>query len=253
MAQRGQGRKCNLVSRTEGQKVPRCLALTSPLSDSAIFLLRSMQRDECLIPISAGQNVSTLGEKRTDGGTGARLPPGVRPPHFYPPADQHSDPKTVNWKNYFIYLKKKKSKSKTTQGSEGGAGATEKRGGFHGAKVCSPPARFPGEHRVRPLQLPSRDWLSRSSAAQSSGLSYLRRFSPGLIESSVTATLCLKIAARPPLPLLLLPRRAERPGAERTARKVRAPRLMIKRWHRECTDTPNSRETSFIPSAATKR
>lgn len=163
MAQRGQGRKRNLVSRTEGRKVPRCLALTSPLSDSAIFLLSSMQRDECLIPISAGQNVSTLGEKRTDGGTGARLPPGVRPPHFYPPADQHSDRKTVLETNkLYIYLFFKKSKSKTTQGFEVGAGATGKCGGFHGAKVCSPPARFPGEHRVRPLELPSRDWLSRS-------------------------------------------------------------------------------------------
>lgn len=31
------------------------LTLTSMLSDSAIFLLRSMQRDECLIPIGAGE------------------------------------------------------------------------------------------------------------------------------------------------------------------------------------------------------
>lgn len=83
------GRNCNLVSRTEGQKVPRCLALTSPLSDSAIFLLRSMQRDECLIPISAGQNESPIDKKRTDGGTSARLPPDKRPPHFYPPANKH--------------------------------------------------------------------------------------------------------------------------------------------------------------------
>lgn len=86
---RGRGRNCNLVSRTEGQKVPRCLTLTSPLSDSAIFLLRSMQRDECLIPISAGQNVSPIGKKRTDGGTSARLPPDKRPPYFYPPANKH--------------------------------------------------------------------------------------------------------------------------------------------------------------------
>lgn len=50
------------------------------------------------------------------------------------------------------------------------------------------------------------------AAVQSSRLSNLRSFSPSPIESSVTATLCLKIAPRP----LLLPRTAERPGAERT-------------------------------------
>lgn len=60
--QHGQGRKKQLV-RAEGREVPRCLALTSPLSDSAIFLLRSMQRDECLIPISAAQDVAPLGAK----------------------------------------------------------------------------------------------------------------------------------------------------------------------------------------------
>lgn len=40
------------------------LTLTSLLSDSAIFLLRSMQRDECLIPIRACKNVLTLGRSR---------------------------------------------------------------------------------------------------------------------------------------------------------------------------------------------
>lgn len=150
---RGPGRNCNLVSRTEGQKVPRCLALTSPLSDSAIFLLRSMQRDECLIPISAGQNVSPIGKKRTDGGTSARLPPDKRPPHFYPPANKHP---VYPLKNC-VASKNNNINSKTTPGPEVAEIAAEKCGGFHGAKVCSALSCFPGEHRVCPLKLPSRD------------------------------------------------------------------------------------------------
>lgn len=49
-------RPTTLIFSLANEKVSRYLALTSPLSDSAIFLLRSMQRDECLIPISARKN-----------------------------------------------------------------------------------------------------------------------------------------------------------------------------------------------------
>lgn len=98
--------------------------------------------------------------------------------------------------------------SQTTPGPEV---AAEKCVGFYGAKVCSTFSCLPGEHRVCPLNLPFRDWLI--VAVQSCRLSYLRCFSPSLIESSVTATLCLKIAHRP-----LLPRRDLEPSARTQVR-----------------------------------
>lgn len=156
---RGPGRNCNLVSRTEGQKVPRCLALTSPLSDSAIFLLRSMQRDECLIPISASQNVSQSStSERTVEPVRASLPTiDLRTFILQQINIQFTPHKKKTQKTKNCVASKNNNDSKTTPGPEVTEIAAEKCGGFPGAKVCSALSCFPGEHRVCPLKLPSCD------------------------------------------------------------------------------------------------
>lgn len=60
---------CTLIFRKNKTNQKVSLTLTSLLSDSAIFLLRSIQRDECLIPIRAKKkkkNVLTLESSKDD-------------------------------------------------------------------------------------------------------------------------------------------------------------------------------------------
>lgn len=112
------------------------LTLTSVFSDSAIFLLRSMQRDECLIPIRASKNVhSEVKEKKRVLGDYQSL--------------QSFDIREFSFTSQIVQFFRNSStakKPKTTRGPKSIAAtlATEWVG-FHGIKVCSPPVCVPGE------------------------------------------------------------------------------------------------------------
>lgn len=82
-------RKIELRLSIYGKEIKGVLTLTSLLSDSAIFLLRSIQRDECLIPIRASKNV--LIEVKIK----QRVPTVFRVPPSLPWDNSHSHPKPI--------------------------------------------------------------------------------------------------------------------------------------------------------------
>lgn len=112
------------------------LTLTSQLSDSAIFLLRSMQRDECLIPIGAHRNERLIEKSRVHLAT---FPP-------FTTNSYHSDWNPPCSSN-ILGLQRD---DRTTWGPWSTAATVAAScDGSHGWKVCSPPVCFPGELRLR--------------------------------------------------------------------------------------------------------